>query len=61
MNQVEILEFSPDEKKCNLPSVDNPLDLELKKMPAHLQYANLEARQELPVVVTTDFFDEQKG
>ncbi|KAI5395141.1 hypothetical protein KIW84_061658 [Lathyrus oleraceus] len=58
---VEVLESSPDEKKHSLPLVDNSPDLELKNMPAHLQYAYLEEVQNLPVVVATDLSDKQKG
>nr|XP_043633204.1 uncharacterized protein LOC122604376 [Erigeron canadensis] len=43
-------------------SVDNPpTDLELKPLPVHLEYAFLEGKSLLPVVISSSLSDDEKG
>ena len=58
---MEVLEISADEKKQCSPSIEVPPDLELKQLPAHLQYAFLKAGQKLLVIIAIDLSEEQKS
>ncbi|GKA52114.1 reverse transcriptase domain-containing protein [Tanacetum coccineum] len=51
--------------KCEEPKsvkslVDEPLELELKDLPSHLEYAFLEGTNKLPVIITKNLKDEEK-
>ncbi|GJS45927.1 reverse transcriptase domain-containing protein [Tanacetum coccineum] len=41
-------------------SIDDPLDLELKDLPPHLEYAYLEGTSKLPVIISKDLKREEK-
>ncbi|GJZ74472.1 reverse transcriptase domain-containing protein [Tanacetum coccineum] len=41
-------------------SIDDPLDLELKDLPPHLEYAYLEGTSKLPVIIAKDLKREEK-
>ncbi|GKB28198.1 reverse transcriptase domain-containing protein [Tanacetum coccineum] len=41
-------------------SIDDPLDLELKDLPPHLEYAYLEGNSKLPVIIAKDLKREEK-
>ncbi|GJX41199.1 hypothetical protein Tco_0256189 [Tanacetum coccineum] len=41
-------------------SIDDPLDLELKDLPPHLEYAFLEGTSKLPVIIAKDLKREEK-
>nr|GEZ15277.1 reverse transcriptase domain-containing protein [Tanacetum cinerariifolium] len=41
-------------------SIEEPLDLELKDLPSHLEYAYLEGVDKLPVIITKDLKDNEK-
>nr|GEX83318.1 DNA-directed DNA polymerase [Tanacetum cinerariifolium] len=41
-------------------SIEEPLELELKDLPSHLQYAYLEGADKLPVIIAKDLKDDEK-
>nr|GFB79723.1 reverse transcriptase domain-containing protein [Tanacetum cinerariifolium] len=41
--------------KTNKSSIDEPLEVELKDLPPHLEYAFLEGEDKLPVIIAKDF------
>nr|GEW14581.1 reverse transcriptase domain-containing protein [Tanacetum cinerariifolium] len=41
-------------------SIEEPLELELKDLPSHLEYAYLEGADKLPVIITKDLKDDEK-
>ncbi|GKF40043.1 hypothetical protein Tco_0120104, partial [Tanacetum coccineum] len=52
----ELKVVEPNEKS----SIDEPLVVELKDLPPHLEYAFLEGDDKLPVVISKDLRDEEK-
>nr|GEU39771.1 reverse transcriptase domain-containing protein [Tanacetum cinerariifolium] len=48
------------EAKYDKSSFDEPLEVELKDLPPHLEYAFLEGDDNLPVIITKDFSVEEK-
>ncbi|GKC46714.1 reverse transcriptase domain-containing protein, partial [Tanacetum coccineum] len=42
-------------------SIDDPLELELKDLPSHLEYAFLEGIDKLPVIISKELKDEEKS
>ncbi|GJW35078.1 reverse transcriptase domain-containing protein [Tanacetum coccineum] len=42
------------------PSTEEPLELELKDLPSHLEYAFLEGTDKLPVIISKELKDEEK-
>ncbi|GJT45101.1 reverse transcriptase domain-containing protein [Tanacetum coccineum] len=49
-----------EELKSVKSSVDEPLELELKDLPSHLEYAFLEGTNKLPVIIAKNLKDEEK-
>ncbi|GJR25460.1 reverse transcriptase domain-containing protein [Tanacetum coccineum] len=49
-----------NETKKIKTSIDDPLDLELKDLPPHLEYAFLEGTSKLPVIIAKDLKREEK-
>ncbi|GJW14300.1 reverse transcriptase domain-containing protein [Tanacetum coccineum] len=43
------------------PSIEEPLELELKDLPSHLEYAFLEGTDKLPVIISKELKDEEKS
>nr|GEV26222.1 uncharacterized protein [Tanacetum cinerariifolium] len=43
------------------PSIEEPLELELKELPSHLEYAFLEGTNKLPVIIYKELKDEEKS
>ncbi|GKC51068.1 reverse transcriptase domain-containing protein [Tanacetum coccineum] len=43
------------------PSIEGPLELELKDLPSHLDYAFLEGTDKLPVIISKELKDEEKA
>nr|GFA29498.1 hypothetical protein [Tanacetum cinerariifolium] len=41
-------------------SIDEPLELELKELPSHLEYAYLEGTDKLPVIIAKELKDDEK-
>nr|GFB60266.1 reverse transcriptase domain-containing protein [Tanacetum cinerariifolium] len=52
------LKFS--KAKNDKSSIDEPLGVELKDLPPHLEYAFLEGDDKLPVIISKDLSDEEK-
>nr|GEW49001.1 reverse transcriptase domain-containing protein [Tanacetum cinerariifolium] len=48
------------EAKSNKSSIDEPLEVELKDLPPHLEYAFLEGDDKLPVIIMKDLSVEEK-
>nr|GEY23132.1 reverse transcriptase domain-containing protein [Tanacetum cinerariifolium] len=48
------------EAKNDKSSIDEPLDVELKDLPSHFEYAFLEGDDKLPVIIAKDLSDEEK-
>ncbi|GJS30610.1 reverse transcriptase domain-containing protein [Tanacetum coccineum] len=48
------------EPKNEKSSIDEPLEVELKDLPPHLEYAFLEGTCKLPVIIAKDLKDEEK-
>ncbi|GJU93428.1 hypothetical protein Tco_1318184 [Tanacetum coccineum] len=42
------------------PSIEEPLELELKELPSHLEYAYLEENDKLPVIIAKGLRDDEK-
>nr|GEV45014.1 reverse transcriptase domain-containing protein [Tanacetum cinerariifolium] len=49
------------EAKTVKSSVDEPLEVELKDLPPHLEYAFLEGDNKLPVIISKELRDEEKS
>lgn len=60
MGHFETLEISTELVEHNVPSIEKPLELELKQLPSHLQFSYLEVGQKFLVIIATDLSDEQK-
>nr|GEZ32144.1 reverse transcriptase domain-containing protein [Tanacetum cinerariifolium] len=43
------------------PSIEEPLELELKDLPSHLEYAFLEETDKLPAIISKELKDEEKA
>ncbi|GKC57611.1 reverse transcriptase domain-containing protein, partial [Tanacetum coccineum] len=54
-------ELNFEELKTIKSSIDDPLDLELKDLPSHLEYAFLEGTDKLPVIISKELKDEEKA
>nr|GEY44268.1 reverse transcriptase domain-containing protein [Tanacetum cinerariifolium] len=50
-----------EELKIIKSSIDDPLELELKDLPYHLEYAFLEETYKLPVIIAKNLKDEEKA
>ncbi|GJT19457.1 reverse transcriptase domain-containing protein [Tanacetum coccineum] len=50
-----------EEIKTIKSSIDDPLELELKDLPSHLEYAFLEGTDKLPVIISKELKDEEKA
>nr|GEV95571.1 DNA-directed DNA polymerase [Tanacetum cinerariifolium] len=54
-----------DFKQANVtmtkPSIKEPLELKLKDLPSHLEYAFLEGTNKLPVIISKELKDEEKA
>ncbi|GKE18225.1 reverse transcriptase domain-containing protein, partial [Tanacetum coccineum] len=49
-----------EELKTIKSSIDDPLNLELKDLPSHLEYAFLEGTDKLPIIISKELKDEEK-
>nr|GEU82072.1 reverse transcriptase domain-containing protein [Tanacetum cinerariifolium] len=43
------------------PSIEEPLELDLKELPSHLKYSFLEGTNKLPVIISKELKDEEKS
>nr|GEU44403.1 DNA-directed DNA polymerase [Tanacetum cinerariifolium] len=54
-------ELNVEEIKTVKSSIDGPPELELKKLPSHLEYIFLEATDKLPIIISKELKDEEKS
>ncbi|GJT90570.1 reverse transcriptase domain-containing protein [Tanacetum coccineum] len=54
-------ELHVEKLKIIKSSIDDPLELELKDLPSHLEYAFLEDTNKLPVIIAKDLKEDEKG
>nr|GEU33232.1 reverse transcriptase domain-containing protein [Tanacetum cinerariifolium] len=54
-------ELNVEEIKTIKSSIEEPPELELKKLPSHLEYAFLEGTDKLPVIISKELKDEEKS
>ncbi|GJX73507.1 reverse transcriptase domain-containing protein [Tanacetum coccineum] len=54
-------ELNFEELKIIKSSIDDPLELELKDLPSHLEYAFLEETNKLPVIIAKNLKDDEKA
>ncbi|GKB61601.1 reverse transcriptase domain-containing protein [Tanacetum coccineum] len=50
-----------EELKTIKSSIDDPLELELKDLPSHLEYTFLEGTDKLPIIISKELKDEEKA
>nr|GEV77699.1 hypothetical protein [Tanacetum cinerariifolium] len=53
-------ELNVEEIKTIKSSINEPLELELKELPSHLEYAYLEGTDKLPVIIAKSLKDDEK-
>ncbi|GJT57061.1 reverse transcriptase domain-containing protein [Tanacetum coccineum] len=53
-------ELHVEELKIVKSSIDDPLELEIKDLPSHLEYAFLEGTDKLPVIIAKDLKEDEK-
>nr|GFA09572.1 DNA-directed DNA polymerase [Tanacetum cinerariifolium] len=58
---IPLKELRLEEIKIIKSSIDELLELELKELPSHLEYAFLEETDKLPVIVSKELKDEEKS
>ncbi|GJS43706.1 reverse transcriptase domain-containing protein [Tanacetum coccineum] len=58
---LPLKELNFEELKMIKSSIDDPLELELKDLPSHLEYAFLEETDKLPVIISKKLKDEEKA
>nr|GEU56621.1 reverse transcriptase domain-containing protein [Tanacetum cinerariifolium] len=60
LSPLPLKELNVEEIKTFKSSIDEPLELELKDLPSHLEYAYLEGTDKLPVIIAKDLKDDEK-
>ncbi|GKB13111.1 hypothetical protein Tco_0847034, partial [Tanacetum coccineum] len=58
---LPLKELHFEELKTIKSSIDDPLELELKDLPSHLEYAFLEGTNKLPIIISKELKDEEKA
>ncbi|GJY42806.1 reverse transcriptase domain-containing protein [Tanacetum coccineum] len=58
---LPLKELNFKELKIIKSSIDDPLELELKDLPSHIEYAFLEGTNKLPVIIAKNFKDDEKA
>nr|GEV06127.1 hypothetical protein [Tanacetum cinerariifolium] len=56
-NRIDVIDMA---SKTDKSSIDEPLEVELKDLPPHLEYAFLEGDDKLPVIITKELSNEEK-
>nr|GEV23313.1 hypothetical protein [Tanacetum cinerariifolium] len=59
-SQLPLMDLKQPEETKAKSSIEEPLELELKELPSHLEYAFLEETDKLPVIIAKDLKDDQK-
>nr|GEU40616.1 reverse transcriptase domain-containing protein [Tanacetum cinerariifolium] len=60
LSRLPLKNLNVEEIKTVKSSIDEPLELELKELPSHLEYAYLEGTNKLPVIIAKDLKDDEK-
>nr|GFA03741.1 reverse transcriptase domain-containing protein [Tanacetum cinerariifolium] len=60
LSPLPLKELNVEEIKTVKSSIDEPLELELKELPSHLEYTYLEGADKLPVIIAKDLKDDEK-
>ncbi|GJV05107.1 hypothetical protein Tco_1338676, partial [Tanacetum coccineum] len=58
---LPLKELNFEELKTIKSSIDDPLELDLKDLPSHLEYAFLEGTNKLPIIISKELKDEEKA
>nr|GEU43352.1 reverse transcriptase domain-containing protein [Tanacetum cinerariifolium] len=58
--QLPLMDLKQAEETKAKSSIEEPLELELKELPSHLEYAFLEETNKLPVIIAKDLKDVEK-
>nr|GFC69129.1 hypothetical protein CTI12_AA228850 [Tanacetum cinerariifolium] len=56
---VKTVDLKQVDATMTKPSIEEPLDLKLKELPSHLEYAFLEGTNKLPVIISKELKDEE--
>nr|GEX01823.1 reverse transcriptase domain-containing protein [Tanacetum cinerariifolium] len=59
-SQLPPMELKQAEETKEKSSIEEPLELELKELPSHLEYAFLEETDKFPVIIAKDLKDDEK-
>ncbi|GKE59450.1 reverse transcriptase domain-containing protein [Tanacetum coccineum] len=59
-NRIDVIEWLV-RTKTDKSSIDEPLEIELKDLPPHLEYVFLEGDNKLPVIISKDLSVEEKA
>nr|GEW90588.1 reverse transcriptase domain-containing protein [Tanacetum cinerariifolium] len=59
-SQLPPMDLKQAKKTKEKSSIEEPLELELKELPSHLEYAFLEETDKLPVIIAKDLKDDEK-
>nr|GEX44373.1 reverse transcriptase domain-containing protein [Tanacetum cinerariifolium] len=59
-SQLPPIDLKQAEKTKAKSSIEEPLELELKELPSHLEYAFLEETDKLPMIIVKDLRDDEK-
>nr|GEY61283.1 reverse transcriptase domain-containing protein [Tanacetum cinerariifolium] len=60
-SEIDHANFDPEgEVIKEKSSIEEPIEVELKDLPSHLEYAYLEENDKLPVIISKDLKDEEK-
>nr|GEX97516.1 reverse transcriptase domain-containing protein [Tanacetum cinerariifolium] len=59
-SQLPLMDLKQAKETKAKSSIEEPLELELKELPSHLEYAFLEETNKLPVIIAKDLKDDEK-
>nr|GEW42283.1 reverse transcriptase domain-containing protein [Tanacetum cinerariifolium] len=59
-SQLPLMDLKQVEETKAKSLIEEPLELELKELPSHLEYAFLEQNNKLPVIIAKDLKDDEK-
>nr|GFB08869.1 reverse transcriptase domain-containing protein [Tanacetum cinerariifolium] len=59
-SQLPPMDLKQTEETKAKSSIEEPLELELKELPSHLEYAFLKETNKLPVIISKDLKDDEK-
>nr|GEZ07566.1 DNA-directed DNA polymerase [Tanacetum cinerariifolium] len=58
---VKIEDLKQVDATMTKPSIEEPLEPEIKELPSHLEYAFLEETDKLPIIISKELKDEEKS